>query len=366
VLLEQRLGARQFQGLLRVPHEGAYPPVSFCSNDYLGFGAERVRLEGLLGARASRLVSGQVHEHRELEQGLAEWLQLEDALVFTSGYLANQSTLAAIVRPGDRVLSDALNHASLIDGIRLSGVRAEVFPHNDLEALRVLLAMRPEASATVTATWVVTESYHSMDAGSPNLAALRALCMEHGAHWVLDETHAVGLFGPEGRGLAAREGVVPDVFLGAFGKALGAQGGFVAGPRALRTYLWNYARGFIFSTGLSPVLAKALVERVAAVRAADDRRTRVHALASDFRTRASELLGSAALLGHGPIVPWQLGASAEAERRSQQLASLGMFVYPIRPPTVPEGTSRLRMTLTASHTEREIETLLSALEGFAP
>jgi 8-amino-7-oxononanoate synthase len=356
--LAERLEMRARAGLLRTPTEGAYPTLSFCSNDYLGLAREPVRTDGPLGAGASRLVAGQVEAHRELEHAVASWLGTEDALLFSSGYAANVGALSSLLGPDDQVFSDALNHASIIDGIRLSPIRAVRFPHNDLDALERLLA---ESAPARGARWVVTESYFSMDADTPDLARMSALCAQHGAFLILDETHAVGLFGAEGRGLAAQAGVTPDVLIGAFGKAFGAQGGFLAGSSLLRTYLWNHARAFVFSTGLSPILTTALSARLQRVRGADAERAQVHAHARTLRTRLAQMSLPGRVLGHGPIVPLEVASERDALAIATYMHNTHIHIYPIRPPSA--ATSRLRLTVSAAHTEADLETLCAALSA---
>ncbi len=182
---------------------------------------------------------------------------LPSSLVFSSGYAANVGLMSSLPRPGDLVVSDALNHASIIDGIRLSKCRVAVVPHLDVGAVETALRDRGAGRA-----FVVTESYFSMDADSPDLGALRALCDRHGAALVVDEAHAVGVLGPGGAGLCAEQGVVPDALVGTFGKAFGAAGAFVAGCEALTRWLWNSARSFVISTGMSPVVAAAALDGV--------------------------------------------------------------------------------------------------------
>jgi 8-amino-7-oxononanoate synthase len=360
--LEARLALRTSAGLLRVPHEGPYPNLVFCSNDYLGYAGEEIHASGQAGAGASRLVTGQSERHRSLERALSDWLGHEDTLTFTSGYAANVGTLAALFAEGDLVLSDASNHASIIDGIRLSKCTASVFPHNDLDAVEQALRASADRGLSETqARWVVTESYFSMDADTPDLRRLRTLCDQYGASLVLDETHALGIFGPEGRGLAAACDVKADVLLGAFGKAFGSQGGFVSGPAVLRTYLWNCARSFVFSTGLSPLLCDITRARLEMIRADASRRECLVARAVQLRTRLASFVDSASLLGHGPIVPWVVGEADHAVAYAVKMQNAGIHVHPIRPPTVPVGTSRLRMTVTAAHTSFDVDALVAVV-----
>jgi 8-amino-7-oxononanoate synthase len=360
--LEDRLEQLRTEGLLRhraVPLEAG--ALSFCSNDYLGLASEplAVPASGPSGAGASRLVCGERVEHRKLELALANWLETEDALLFSSGYAANFGTVAALASADDRIVSDALNHASLIDGCRLSRAEVAVVPHLDLGAVAEALA-RPCAGRL----WVVTESYFGMDADAPDLKALRALCDRFGAALVVDEAHALGVLGPEGRGLCAEAGVQPDVLIGTLGKSFGHSGAFVAGSQALTTWLWNRARPFVFSTGVSPAVAHSATAALGRARAEPWRRARVRANAEALRT----LLGEAgfAIPGFGHIVPVLAGTPERAVQWASELTRQGLPLHPIRPPTVPRGTSRLRLTVTALHSEADLSRLVGALRRVVP
>ena len=358
--LAAELAALEARSLLRSPRTVPEGAVSLCSNDYLGLAQEPLMEDGTGthvagGAGASRLVSGNTHEHEALERDLAAWLGVEACLAFPSGYAANVGTLSALVRPGDRVLSDALNHASIIDGIRLARATVEIVPHLDHEAVARWLGAGPAG----VRTWVVTESYFSMDADVPALAALSAVCAEAGAALYVDEAHSLGVFGPSGRGLCAAAGVVPDVLVGTFGKAFGLGGAFVAGRAILRKWLWNRARSFVFSTGLSPLLAAEARRRLPRIAAADRERTHLLALADRLR-RGLVALGCD-VRGVGPVVPWVLSDAAQAVALADALKARGYFVQAIRPPTVPEGTSRIRLSVTAAHHESDITGFLRAV-----
>jgi 8-amino-7-oxononanoate synthase len=352
--LREDLARLEDEGLLRArPRPPSEGDVVLCSNDYLGL-ADEPAPPSALGASASRLVCGERDEHAGLEADLADWLHLPDALVFSSGYAANVGTLSSLARAGDLLLSDALNHASIVDGARLARAEVQVFPHRDLEAVRRLLGHAGDRRV-----WVVTESYFSMDADSPDLRALRQVCEAAGAALVVDEAHALGVFGPDGRGLCAEVGVVPEVLVGTLGKALGASGAFVAGSRELVQWLWNRARSFVFSTGLSPAVAEGARRNLR--RARSDPALRARALA-----RAGELRSGLARLGirtggHGVIVPWVIGEPKQAVRIASALQSLGVFAQAIRPPTVPPGGSRIRFTTSAKHTSDDIQRALHAI-----
>ncbi len=349
--LDAELAALRARGQLRVPRTDD-SLLGFASNDYLGVARAA---DTPWGATGSRLISGNHPALRALESELARWLGYPSALVFTSGYAANVGTLAALLGPTDVVLSDALNHASLIDGLRLSRTNVVVFPHNDLEALAARLGEVYGARRT----WVVTESYFSMDADGPDLVALRHVCDRAGAWLYLDEAHALGVMGPAGRGLSAAAGIVPDVFAATLGKSLGAQGAFVAGAAGLYDFLWNRARSFVFSTGLSPAVAAWATRGVGQVEAAETQRRLLAERGVRFRHRLRA--GGLAPLGHGPIVPIVFGAEATAMNVSHRIAARGFHVQPIRPPTVAPGTSRVRITLSTHETDAQVDALAAAL-----
>jgi 8-amino-7-oxononanoate synthase len=336
---------------------GAGAGPSFCSNDYLGLAA-LVGSEEVAGAGASRLLGGDRPVHRRLEAAAAELVGAPDALVFTSGYAANLGVLSSLAGPRDLIVSDALNHASIIDGARLSRARVQVVPHLDVAAVERALSAPRDGRA-----FVVTESYFSMDADSPDLPALREVCDRHGAALVVDEAHALGVLGPDGRGLCVAAGVVPDVLVGTFGKAFGAAGAFVAGSRSLVLWCWNRARSFVFSTGLSPQLAAGALRGLVTAAAEPERRGRVLAAARTLR----EGLRRAGLpvLGDGPIVPWVIGDAQTALELSIGLRQQGLDVRAVRPPTVPPGTARLRLTVTADHTPADLERALEAFVSAA-
>jgi 8-amino-7-oxononanoate synthase len=362
--LEGELAALDDRGLLRTPpvppREGA-ALLNLCSNDYLGYASDPwpEGLVGPSGAGASRLVSGNVSAHEDAEAALAGWLGTESALLFSSGYAANVGTVAALAGRGDVIVSDALNHASLIDGCRLSGAEVRVVPHLDLAATEAALANAHQARRR----WVVTESYFSMDGDSPDLLRLRALCDQHDAALVLDEAHVLGVLGPRGRGLAAESGITPDVLIGTAGKSLGLHGAFVAGSSALRLWLWNRARSFVFSTGVSPILAAAVTHRVARLAADDAGRARLEARGSQLREGLAALGVTGAVGGRGPVIPWVLGSSEATVARSRRLRDHGILVQAIRPPTVSNGTARLRITVHARLTPEDIERALAAFRA---
>jgi len=341
--LDGEIAELRARGLLRsqeILTEGEL--IDVCSNDYLGYAAAGVSRETILdlrgGAGASRLVSGTLPVHERLESEVADWLGHEAALLFSSGYVANLSTIAALMGPGDAIFSDRLNHASIIDGCRLSGATVHVYPHLDLTALSQMLGGNRGNRRAL----VVSESYFSMDGDTPDLPELARICSRSGAMLMLDEAHALGVHGPNGAGRAREAGVQPDVLVGTLGKALGTQGAFVCGSRALRQWLWNRARGFVFSTALSPVVASIALHNVRRARADQPAREHLLQLCSAF-AQDRTLSGA----GIGPIFPIILDSSERAIEVSTQLRAAGFHAPPIRPPTVPDGSSRLRVTLNA-------------------
>ena len=368
------------------PDAPAADPLLLCSNDYLGYasdpwpatsGSPSLATSGNpslatsgspspttsgspsyepAGSGASRLVSGEHPAHASAERAIAAWLRTGASLLFSSGYAANVGTIAALARPGDLVVSDALNHASIIDGCRLSGARVVVVPHGDPTAVDRALSAGRDARCR----WVLTESYFSMDGDTPDLRALRSLCDAHDAALYVDEAHAVGVFGPQGRGLCAEAGVTPDVLVGTFGKALGLQGAFVAGSPTLRLYLWNRARSFVFSTGISPALAARIEANVTRAAADDRARDRLHATTRRLRASLIALGIPLPPTGRGPVIPWVVGGSTAAVTLSTRLREQGVLVQAIRPPTVPPDTARLRITATARLSEADIDRALHA------
>jgi 8-amino-7-oxononanoate synthase len=336
--------------------------IPLCSNDYLGYrstgrlkGFGRAALEEHpIGAGASRLVCGEHAAHLALEGAIASWLGTDESIVFTSGYAANVGLMSALGDEGDLIVSDALNHASIIDGCRLSRAQVVVVDHLDAEGVR-----RALRASNARGRWVVTEGYFSMDGDSPDFGALRSICDEFEAGLVVDEAHAIGVFGPEGRGRAAEAGIKPDVVVGTLGKALGAQGAFVTGSSHLCRWLWNRARSFVFSTGLSPMLAAIGLGAVGEARSDDEGRRRLCVITARLRAGLAER-GLAVASPLGPVLPVITKSEVRALAWARALGKKGVVVQAIRPPTVPNGTSRLRITARADLTEGELERALAA------
>jgi 8-amino-7-oxononanoate synthase len=328
---------------------GHGPITSFASNDYLGLSAHPAVIAAAhdaldrwgTGSTASRLVVGTRPVHEELETALADWKGADAALVFTTGYAANLSVLATFGGRGVRVLSDELNHASIIDGCRLSGARVEVYRHNDIDHLGELLAA-DRGDRTV----VVTDSVFSMDGDVADVDALAERTGAAGSLLVLDEAHAV--LGPH---VAASD--APHVLrVGTLSKALGATGGFVAGSQAAVDLLRNRARPFIFTTAPTPPDAAAALAALRIVRSAEG---------DELVGRLRHHVDRVRPAHPSPIVPIVLGSEERALAASARLLDEGVLVPAIRPPTVAPGTSRLRIALSAGHTDEQVGALLSAL-----
>jgi 8-amino-7-oxononanoate synthase len=373
-LADDELGSLASRGLLRAPDDGAarrateaaaaalgIPFLDASSNDYLGLARDVSRETPVQapwpGAGASRLIHGTQPSHLALERALADWVGLPEALTFSSGYAANVGLLQALGFEGTLVVSDALNHASIVDGCRLSRAHVEVVPHLDLSAVEQTLA----SGRAARARFVVVESCFSMDGDGPDLAGLRAVCDRHHAGLLVDEAHGLGVFGPAGAGRCAAAGVRPDALVGTLGKAVGVHGAFVAGSAQLRALLWNRARPFVFSTAPSPRLAELAAFHVQRARADDAGRARLSRFTSELRAalRAARIPTMAD--SDAPIVPVLVGSNDRALAVSAALQSNGILVQAIRYPTVADGTARLRLTVSASWTEGAPERLARAL-----
>lgn len=346
------------------------PLLCFCSNDYLGLAdhpalasaATAAAARSGSGSGSSRLVAGDLPEHRELETHLSSFLDEEAVLLFPSGYQTNLGVLPALVGPGDLVLCDHANHASIIDACRLSRARLSFYRHLDVSSAQKRLdTLAPTARRKL----IVTESLFSMDGDIAPLADLAALATRHGAALVVDEAHAIGALGPGGRGLCRQAGVVPDVLIGTLGKAFGTAGGFAAGSATLRQYLVNRSRTFMFTTAPPPPLAAAALAALEIIQGHEGA-SRRHALAS----RVGELRGLLSKIPGGspcsPIFPVLLGTDRAAVDASRLLRTRGFFVQAIRPPTVPDGSARLRITLSANHRPGDVASLAQALAPLLP
>ena len=346
---------------LRSPHG-----IDFSSNDYLGLSnhpllkermIEAVRREGC-GSTGSRLLRGHRESFSAVEERFAELKQTERALYFSSGYLANIAVLTTFPEKDDVILSDERNHASLIDGIRLSRARRVVFAHRDVEALERLLAQHRGGGQI----FVVTESLFSMDGDVAPLVEYATLCRSVGAVLIVDEAHAVGIYGARGSGLIEAEGIARDVLvsINTAGKALGVGGAFVAGPSWAIEYLVQRSRPFVYSTAPPPPLAAALEASLAIVAGEPERREQLMRVSRALRVQFSEE-GMAIPPGSSQIVPVVLGDTDRALAVAQSLQSQGFDVRAIRPPTVAPGTARLRISVNVGLSEATIRCFTAAL-----
>jgi 8-amino-7-oxononanoate synthase len=342
--------------------------IDLSSNDYLGLASDprlrKVVVDSVaradrVGGTGSRLLSGNSREWEELETQFAAFAGTEAALYFGSGYVANLGLLTSLLRPGDVVFSDAMNHASLIDGIRLSGAKKVIFPHRDLKFLED--AFRQHANAR-GARLIVTESVFSMEGDVAPLEDMLRLARRHGAGLIVDEAHATGVYGPEGRGVAAECGIERDVLaiVHTCGKALASAGAFVCGGRSLGDFLVNRARSFVFSTAMPPYFACQIRAAVQLARGADRERAHLRQIASELRSQ----LGAAGIdfgTSSTHIVPVILGGNEAALQAASKLQCAGFVAKAIRPPTVPAGTARIRISLTSKITLEQTRRLAQVL-----
>jgi 8-amino-7-oxononanoate synthase len=363
--IQDRCGARV--------SEGGRPLVDFASNDYLGLASDprlgttvaaALAVAGTGGA-AARLISGDHALHEAVEHAIADFLGTEAALLFSSGYMANMGAIPALVGRGDAVYSDAANHASLIDGCRLSRADVHRFPHANADAL--------ERSLAATATryrrrLVVVEGIYSMDGDLSPLAAIIPIARRHGAWVYVDDAHGIGALGADGRGAAEQCGVrgEVDVWMGTLGKAFGSTGAFVAGSRPLIDYLCNRARTFVFTTASPPALAAAALTALEIVAHEPRRRDALRADARRLRSGLAALGRPAPGPEDGHIIPVAIGANDETVQVGAALRAAGFLVGAVRPPTVPKGSARLRITASAAHTTDDSDALLAALASVLP
>jgi len=342
----------------------------FGSNDYLGLAHHPDVVAALgravqAGAGAAHLVNGHTREHAALEEALAAWTGREKALLFSTGMMANAGVMQVLLGsvPGSLSIQDRLNHASLIDGARAVGAELRRYPHGDADGAARQLGLRPGRAALVS-----TDGVFSMDGDIAPLAELAGLCRRDGALLHVDDAHGLGVVGRHGGGSVAAanldEADVP-VLMGTLGKALGTSGAFVAGSASLVDGLLQFARSYIYTTAMPPALAAASRVAVGLAQAADDRRARLASLVSRFRTGASQL-GLALLPSTTPIQPLILGEAPLVSAAAAALEAEGILVTAIRPPTVPMGKSRLRLTFSALHEPSDVDRLLDALDRAVP
>jgi 8-amino-7-oxononanoate synthase len=348
--------------------------LAFCGNDYLGL-AQHPALVGALrraagdagvGSTAAHLVCGHRREHARLEEALAEWTGRERALLFSTGYMANLGALQALLEAGDPgarpgpalCVQDRLNHACLLDGARLAGATLRRYPHADVAA--AARQLRGDAAA---AALLATDGVFSMDGDVAPLRELAALCAREGATLMVDDAHGLGVLGARGAGSVEAAGLAQDeapLLMATLGKALGCAGAFVAGSAALVEGLMQFARTYVYTTAMPPALAAAALAAVELARREAWRRGKLAALVARFRAGAAQL-GLPLLPSPTAIQPLLLGSAEAALQAAQALEARGLLVAAIRPPTVPAGKARLRVTLSAAHEEAHVDRLLDAL-----
>ena len=340
--------------------------LNFASNDYLGLAQHPALREALVasaarwgvGATAAHLLGGHRDEHAALEESLARWTGRERALLFSDGWMANLGVVAALLEADDVCVQDKLNHASLIDAARLAGCELKRYPHGDVDGARRQLESRPEA-----AVLLASDGVFSMDGDVAPISALASACTDEQALLMIDDAHGLGVLGPEGAGSIAEAALTQDdvpILMATLGKALGVAGAFVAGSAALIDGLVQQARTYIYTTAMPPALAAAARKAVDVARFEGWRRDRLAQLIAHFRAGAA-MRGLSSSASRTPIQPIVVGTSDAALAASAKLEEAGFYVPAIRPPTVPEGKARLRIALTALHSESDVERLLAAL-----
>ena len=353
------------------------PMLAFCSNDYLGLAGHPALAQAAreathtfgVGSGGSPLVSGHSAANAALERELAAFVQLPRALYFYAGYATNAGIIPALVGDGDALFSDALNHACLIDGARLSRATIHRYPHADLAALEALLAASPARRKLV-----ISDAVFSMDGDLIDIPALLALCERHDALLLLDDAHGFGVLGREGRGSLADAGLTGAaasrrvLYMATLGKAAGVAGAFVAGDAALIEWLLQKTRTYIFATAAPALLASALRESLVLIAGADDRRAHLQARIAQLRaglTTLAAAVGWQLLPSHTAVQALVIGSNEAALAAMESLRAQGLWVPAIRPPTVPAGTARLRIALSAAHTADDVDLLLAALQRHA-
>lgn len=374
--LQQALTQRAEQQLLRQPktlesYQGRYLQwqgtryLNFSANDYLGLATEPEVLAAFAegasqygaGSSGSPLVTGQHYVHQQLTEELCDWLGFERALLFSSGFAANQAMLLTLADKQDSLLLDKLSHASLIDAALQSPASMKRFAHNDLNALTTLLAEQPESM-------VVTEGVFSMDGDSPDLAAISNLCLQYNSSLLLDDAHGLGVMGHNGQGSWQQHGLQPQqlfCYMANFGKALGCSGAFLAGSKTVIDYLEQFGRHYVFSTGLSPALCHAVYKSIRLCRSQNWRRDKLAGNIALFRQLAA--VAELPLLHSGSAIQILiLGEAEKALAASRYLQQQQLWVTAIRPPTVPANTARLRITLSSQHEEDDIRYLIAQLK----
>ncbi len=353
------------------------PVLSFCSNDYLGLASHpdivKAFKQGVddygVGSGAAHLVSGHSRAHHELEEALAEYTGRSRALLFSTGYMANLGIANALMAKGDVIFQDKLNHASLIDAALLSsafsGSQLKRYPHNNINRLSKLLTDSENCSENRPRKLVMSDAVFSMDGDLAKVSQMSELCQQHNAWLMLDDAHGFGVLGANGAGTAEEFSLDQQqlpIYMATLGKAMGGFGAFVAGSDALIETLIQKARAYVYTTAMPAALAQALLMSIKISREESWRRDKLKQLIAQFRSGA-EQLGLSLMNSQTAIQPVMAGDNETAMRISRKLEQQGILVTAIRPPTVPKGTARLRVTLSAQHEAGDIERLLSALDA---
>lgn len=374
--LQNELQQREAAGLLRcrrliggkqqpVLHSDGTEVLSFCSNDYLGLAShpaliaamQQSVVEAGVGSGASHLITGHHRMHHELEAALAAFVGLPRALLFSTGYMANLGVVTAVLGRNDAVFADRLNHASLNDAVVLSRAKLHRYPHNDVVSLEKMLA-----NSSAKRKLVLADAVFSMDGDIAPVPQLLEVCERHNAWLMLDDAHGFGVLGAHGRGVLEHFGVRSPriIYMATLGKAAGVFGAFVAGDPQLIEYLLQQARTYIYTTAMPPALAGAVKAALPIIEHEDSRRDQLRKLIATLRGRL-RLRRWRLETSETPIQPLIIGSNEEVLRASEHLRERGVLVPAIRPPTVPKGTARLRISLSASHTDAHVEHLIDAL-----
>ncbi|MED3562630.1 8-amino-7-oxononanoate synthase [Bacillus xiapuensis] len=371
--LSKRLDQTKAAGLhrkLRTMNTAPFPKMLiegkeqlvFSSNNYLGlasdrrlvYAAETILHEFGVGSSGSRLTTGHTDWHRRLEEKIAQFKQMGASLLFSSGFLANVGVLSSLPEKGDVILSDELNHASIIDGCRLSRASTVIYRHIDMDDLEEKL----KETADYQRRFIVSDGVFSMDGTIAPLDQIITLAKRYHAFVIVDDAHATGVLGENGRGTSEYFGVQPDVVIGTLSKAVGTEGGFVAGSKVLIDFLLNHARTFIFQTAMPPAICAASYAAIEVIEESNEKRQKLFSNVKEIKTSLVEM-GFVVMGDLTPIIPVIIGDATEAVIFAEKLQENGIFSPAIRPPTVPAGESRIRLTVTSDHSSDDIEYLLN-------
>ncbi|MCV9884143.1 8-amino-7-oxononanoate synthase [Metabacillus halosaccharovorans] len=340
--------------------------IVFSSNNYLGLANDPILIEKALetlnefglGSSGSRLTTGNTEWHEKLEQRIANFKKMEAALLFSSGYLANMGVLSSLPVKGDVLLSDQLNHASIIDGCRLSKAETVIYQHADMNSL----AQKLRETQKYNRRFIVTDGVFSMDGTIAPLDKIMKLAKRYDAYVIVDDAHATGVLGEGGRGTSELFGVSPDVVIGTLSKAVGIEGGFVSGSSVLIDFLLNHARTFIFQTAVPPASCAAAYAAIDMIEKGKDKRENLLRKIKIIKNTL-EAMGFKVYGQDTPIIPVIIGDAETSVQFSKKLQENGIYAPAIRPPTVPNGESRIRLTVTAAHNDTQIEHLLTSFKG---